>query len=344
MRKSVIVLSLVFILFILQNCEYFTLMSNKEWLEKSGNNKVDVYACGYVGASMSHKVVYWKNNEAPVYLEAIANANSLANSIYVYKNDVYVAGCDSAGYPCYWINGEKKNLSYSGLGGAYDIAVQDDNVFIVGYDNLYAFLWINQEKFNLAAPPTSIYYLIAISLFVNKAGGGKYNIIIGGKYNDFAKDFPCYWTKNGSEIVVINTPNGSVKSLFLYKGDIYSAGDDGGSGYIWKNLDNLTSSITPTPSSLKSILISKDDMYIAGITSAGIAYYWKNYNSIQLPSSSSASSIKLFNNDVYVSGQGTVGYACYWINNTGPYYFNADGAGSSAIGDYNSLFVTWDTH
>ena len=55
-RKSLIIL-LVVLLF--SGCQYFSLMTNREWKEKNDKNEIDIYVAGHFNSLPC----YWKNGE-----------------------------------------------------------------------------------------------------------------------------------------------------------------------------------------------------------------------------------------------------------------------------------------
>ena len=93
-----------------------------------------------LGLNDSSKPIYYKNDS----LNFLSITNGFCNSIYAYKNNLYVAGNkkDSPNtldtYPCYWIvsNTEVKCKQLSmGKGEAKKIFVKDDTIYIIGYYN-----------------------------------------------------------------------------------------------------------------------------------------------------------------------------------------------------------------
>ena len=304
----------------LSSCEYFTLMSNKEWMEKSGNDKVAVYACGYVGAAQSK--VYWKNDAKPVYLEDADTLGAAAEAIFVYERDVYVAGADNSQYACYWKNGKKVQLKTSGIGCSNAISVNGGTVYNAGEDNSHACLWINNEKFNLTTPETANSSYVT-SIFVEDTGGGKHNIIMGGCYNILGILYACYWTGGGSDIFTTST-NPIINSVFLYKGNVYSVDSDGN---CWINETNKYNGLP----SLTSIYVYEDNIYMTG----GNTNVYKNGTLLFTYTANELQTLKVFNNDIYAGGRN--GDPCYWINNSESIYFDTDGGGSVYL---TSLFVT----
>lgn len=105
MKKIFIIIVIIFLF--ITGCEYFTLMSHKEWLEKTGNDEVDVYVGGYYGGFYP---CYWINGtriDLPFYYN-YGNEN-VVNSIFVSGDDVYCGGTyDNSinSNACYWKNRE----------------------------------------------------------------------------------------------------------------------------------------------------------------------------------------------------------------------------------------------
>ena len=86
---------------------------------------------------------YWKNGQL-IFRESI---HSYVSSIFIYRNDVYVAGYLSTAYPgadiaCYWKNGQRVNLTDGNIGSiATSIFVTDTNVDVSGDVNFQAVYW-----------------------------------------------------------------------------------------------------------------------------------------------------------------------------------------------------------
>ena len=344
MKKYLIIFSLVIvcILIFLFGCEYFQLIDYKEWLKKTGNDKVAIYACGSLNSDTNW--VYWKNNERPVYLED-ASGTYRANSIFVYNKDVYVSGSDSSNYACYWKNGKKVSLSSVANSYSRGIYVIDGVVLnAVRVNSGLAELWRDNVRYELKVPGPSSEIREPACLFAEKNGYGDIDIIVGGHYRP-SPDYPCYWSNWGNKLTML-TPSGGantyINSVFLYNNKVYSCGFvDGTTGYCWE--DNAVK-YDLGANVLYSIYVDKGEIYLAGYNNVppSYPYFWKNTNSFQLSSTDGdrAYSIKVFNDDVYVGGQS--GYACYWINGSGPYYFNSEGLNSSISQAGSSIFVTWD--
>ena len=319
----------------LSSCEYFTLMSHKEWREKSGNDKAAVYACGNIDTSGG----YWKNDEKPVFLEDYLSSTS----IYVYEGDVYVAGSDSSNYPCYWKNGKKVPLKTAGTGASYAISVNGGTVFNAGIDTSQAYLWINEERFDLRTD--GALHSAAFSIFVEESGGGKYNIIIGGSYYT-STYYACYWTDGGSKFVPLDNSGvtSQVSSVFYYKGKVYSVGYNG-TGDSSYRVDNAVK-FTYSNALFNSIYVSEDNVYITGNENTDALLIKNSLPPIVLSSSSAVGlSVKVFNDTIYTAGNNMISsnnHACYWINTSSqPVYFNDEGAANSSAA---SIFITWDTH
>ena len=142
MKKAlvfIIFLLSVVIILITSSCEYFTLLSQKEWAELSGKEEdVIIYVSGVNGATPC----YWKlskDNQERIDLEN-ATAASSAYSIFVLDKNVYSCGYYSptTQNACYWINGKQYHLEMINTAVdyyTYSIKVISGMIFTVGYDS-----------------------------------------------------------------------------------------------------------------------------------------------------------------------------------------------------------------
>jgi hypothetical protein len=122
----------------------------------SGN---DVYIAGFEGILNSHNKYdvnarLWKNGSSTPLSLILASSSSRANSVYVYKDDVYVAGSDAKGATL-WKNGIASILSFSNNSDANCVYVSDGDVYVVGYEvfdggKRIAKLWKNGKPTNLS--------------------------------------------------------------------------------------------------------------------------------------------------------------------------------------------------
>ena len=213
--KTFIIFALLIMLF---GCDYFTLLSNKEWCQKTDNKEVDVYVAGN---TTTPKAFYYIN-DVKKDLETIGGANTEINAMDIYNNDIYCAGCynPSGNFPCYWKNGKIIPVEFSSANAEIiDIKVINGNVYSAGFDdNDKACYWINDKIYYLNSPWTGW----AKSIYVDKE---TYDFYIAGFYIN-GTNFPCYW-KNGEEFIPLESdPAGNVQANAIYSvsGNIYIAG------------------------------------------------------------------------------------------------------------------------
>ncbi len=313
------ILFLLFIFISITGCEYFTLMSKKEWIEKTGNqDDVIIYAAGawYDSSITNYRACYWiikGDNIERIDLES-NNIFSTVNSIYVDEDNIYTCGFDLVGAEtkaCYWINKKIKYLDdlNNGLSSmAFDISSKNGVVFTAGMLDGTAYYWINKNKITLNIN-------IANTIFIHQISTSKYNLYLGGQNSK--SPFQACYIKDGKINDLPPLPGGSdtsdVSSIFVIGNIVYSAGQLtlGLTDYacLWKN-DDIT--ILPDGTLARSVFVTSEDVYIAGEYDSGTNIYpryWKNNKSFTLPDSdlgagtdSFAYSIFVFNDNVYIGG------------------------------------------
>ena len=281
----------------------------------ASNPQVDVYVSG----QQEGRAHYWKNGIAV----NLPNG-TMANSIYVSGNDVYLAGQEYLGggihqIAKYWKNGISINLTDSiSYAGANDIYVYGNDTYVAGWESVgipYAKYWKNGTAVHLpnGGFATSIYVL-------------NNDVFVAGI--DTGQTIAKYW-KNGVGIN-LNT-NGSdysiANDIYVSGNDVFVAGAlgeiiDYGDGYMelilhsavyWKNGIPVN---LPHGTRANSIYVSGNDVYVAGQEYNGnslLAKYWKNGIPVNLPHGTQANSIYASGNDVYVAGDNN-GKAKYWKN------------------------------
>lgn len=199
----------------------------------SGN---DVYVAGYkFNGSVKERAILWENGVQKILpawdYDDDTPMNAYANSVFVYNNDVYVAGQSNIGGICIWKNGIKQALLSSGtdmVSYANSIFVYNGDVYVAGYiwgEQGYeidqAYLWKNGERVLLGDNSS------ANSVFVYND-----NVYVTGYSNGQA----CLW-KNGVKEILKDGNVGN--SVFVYNGDVYVTGTGYESGrnkaILWKN-------------------------------------------------------------------------------------------------------------
>jgi hypothetical protein len=254
----------------------------------------DVHAAGEGYINSKLLAVYWGNGKAVPLTNG--PGISIANSIYVVGNDVYVAGYEAVGnenltVAKYWKNGVPVALtagSATNSGIAYSIFVVGSDVYVAGVTS---------------------------------------NAWLG-------KGYATYW-KNGVAVALSDSNNsvGKAQSIYVKDNDVYVAGSvRNGLGYsgpyvakYWKNGKEFNLTDGKEWSAASFIYVSGNDVYVAGyeddsLTGYSIAKYWKNGTAFPLSTTpyGSAQSIYVKGSDVYVAGsESTDGYynkAKYWKN------------------------------
>lgn len=314
----------------------------------------DVYISGYEYnySTSKYRAKYWKNGIETYLTDGTKNAKAF--SVFVYGEDVYIAGYEEnegeVKIAKYWKNGISVNLTVYNNGDLSSIAtsiyIENNIIYVTGYKggNYNNFpsaeytpvLWTNgvldylpdgyghELSKGFPATPTSL---------VVKNG----NVYIAG--NAFYDD-GIFWKNGVSEILEReHKPNFSfivVNSLYLYNNDVYITGSEhwsdapiGGGARFWKNgVVNPLPSLQPYYSKARSIYVTNNNVYIAGsdrsIDGLTKAVYWKNGIETFLPQNGIESSAKA----VFVNGEDTyiVGYESkgqfedyivkYWKNGT----------------------------
>jgi WD40 repeat protein len=271
-----------------------------------------------------------------------------ANSVFVHKGDVFVAGAlvtnTELPIPFWtavlWKNGRIIYKLDSGKehpeSHAMSVFVTDTDVYMAGMDGNKAVLWKNGEAQQLAGDYQNV---IANSLFVSGD-----DVYVAG----FSTDEPYYistallW-KNGEAqyLDLADDRQSSAKSVFVSGGDVYVAGNDDGKAALWKNgaRQNLDL-IDAFRSGAGSVFVSAGDVYVAGAESDGnenhTAVLWKNGNKQDIGSAlhSSASSVFVSEGNVYVGGcTGLIDYPSVWKNGAAQQLARGNG-------EVNSLFVS----
>jgi uncharacterized protein YjdB/C1A family cysteine protease len=301
----------------------------------------DVYSAGYsyfnnIGGG---EAVLWKNS-MPQRLRPnnVGNYPSSASSVYVFGNDVYVAGFEYDGnqkYAVLWKNGVLQRLSttFEYSSNANSVFVSGNDVYVAGveYDSNqeYAVLWKNGVIQRLSTTfPESRAYSVFVSGNDVYVAGYEWDEWEDGPIADLGGDLvPALW-KNGVPhsysaewwgwgVVWIN-------SVFVSGSDVYVTIDGhhelnhGYVGALFKN--GVRQNLDTYNCVTQSVFVSGNDVYVAGAAAydneyaANYATLWKNGVPQRLSGNYSiANSVFVSGNDVYVAGE-EGGYATLWIN------------------------------
>jgi len=204
-------------------------------------NNNNYYVLGLISDPVIQKTVLWKNG---VRTNFLLENGTFAHSIFVTNNDVYVAGettyylkptNETSYLDCtiakYWKNGQEILLTDSlTVAGALDIAVANQNVYVVGWKlengKRVAKYWKNGEVFNLN---DNNEWSEAQSIVINNN-----DVYILGTQKRMESYIPVYW-KNGIKTIIEDEDvyNEQNKIAVAKNGDAYIAIND--KNYYYKN-------------------------------------------------------------------------------------------------------------
>ena len=270
--------------------------------------KGDVYVAGYEYNEQGKNVAtVWKNGVAHNLSDG--TYYSVALSVFVSGNDVYVAGCDYTGYlggsgrwlsiAKLWKNGIAQNLTDGTTpANATSVYVSGSDVYVAGYEYEYdgdvpvAKLWKNGIAQNLTTDGTN--YAAAHSVYVSGS-----DVYVAGYEEYYSR--ATLW-KNG-EKQYLTVPEGldpafeKAYSVFVSNNDVYVAGRYRPcsycylSGALWKN-----GSIVENNSGIEfySVFVSGSDIYLAGVCAKQQAWLVKIHpvnEKISLPDGIFANSV-----------------------------------------------------
>ncbi|QCX01709.1 hypothetical protein FGM00_16905 [Aggregatimonas sangjinii] len=284
--------------------------------------------------------VFWKNGEKTSMGNEI---DKILNSIFVYKEDVYVTGedwfSDGSGY--LWKNGEVQNLPpSSGKINELKSFFKDDEgneymcaEIITDNNDKIPVYWANGvESLMETTPPSSILFTNgSIDIYGMYVGNGDV-YIIGNQRVGSDENLATLW-KNG----IIQPFTGDVAtfdfgSVHVKDGDVFVAGyarlsNTETVAKYWKNGTPVDLFSDTNPAFAEAISVADNgDVYVVGVqflAGQAQAVYWKNEERILLhdgPRESSASDIFIFGDDIYITGYGPErngdAYFAYWKNGT----------------------------
>ena len=319
---------LLLLFFLINNCQYFELLSYKEWKDNSGDNDVDIYIGGYYMIGSDLYACYWKNNE----LVPLGSGNITA--IYLDGNDIYCGGFysnSSVDNAFYCKNEVRVSVELDDTGNAsriYSIAAAGGVVFACGYETIGAITvscyWINGKKYSLNNLGTG--NSRANSIIIDN---DTLDFYIAGYYTDGYQK-ACYWI-NGNECITLPVPNYTnpayeAISVTLSNGKLYFCGDcDHASVYdclpcYWIDGEFVELQPGNTDAVVNDIKIYNGTVYCIGDELIGFANtyptLWKD-NSIVWSDTSATNGRKftVYNGDIYATGYyDSNQYPCYWKN------------------------------
>ena len=172
----------------------------------------DIYASGCASGSPQppnysppQYAQYWKNGQ--LLFREIEPSNAL--SIFIFQNDVYMAGYaytnDSPWtFACYWKNGQRFDLTDgSKPAGAKSIFVSKNHVYVAGVLDGQAVYWKDGEIVYLTSSGS---YSMANSIFVKGT-----DVHVGGREHGY----PAYWKNDAKQNIANQDKQGQIKFVVV---------------------------------------------------------------------------------------------------------------------------------
>lgn len=231
-----------------------------------------------VGFHMNSKgvlsAVYWKNS-TPVFLtDSTESVFSVATSIAISGNDVYISGYtqkEGKEIAVYWKNQEITELT-QGLthANATDIFVSGNDVYVTGFEKhtkgySEARIWKNGTAENLTNGTN------ATSIFVSNS-----SVYVAGDFYGKGK----YW-QDGVYKSLGDTPGRGTGSVFIANESVYMTTE----GRYWKDNTSFDLTTTNVSPAVSCLYVFKDDIYVGGYALQDdklVARYWKNGEAVDL--------------------------------------------------------------
>jgi hypothetical protein len=278
----------------------------------------DVFIAGTEMNSDGFQVAkYWKNGTA---IELSDGKSSISvSSITMAGNTIYVVGTEykaSERNIKLWINGVESNVTTSTKAGAFDITIDDTDIYIAGYENKgvqdIATYWKNGNPTYLTdGSRPALIRSIAVS------GGNIY--AAGYEYNE-SRAVAKYW-KNGVPVVLTDgLKSASSRDIAVEGNDVYVCGVESENSVetakFWKNGIETILGDKINRSFTVSIAVKGSSTHITGMDN-GLGRYWKN--GIVTPFTQNESeaypmAVYLVNDDVFLAGTVLTTKAAYWKN------------------------------
>jgi len=253
----------------------------------SGN---DIYVSGYSFGWYDHNRSYYRAAMAIIWRNGVGQAltngtnEAEALSVFVFNNDVYVAGYESSStkrVARLWKNGVVQPISSSTneTSGAA-VYVSDNDVYVAGYElvgsTAVAKIWKNGIAQSLGDGMHDTY---ATSVFVSGS-----DVYVSGYGNSEGKGPAIVW-KNGIAQQLESGSHAYINSIYVENGNVFAAGSEvaeiGTNQYgpkkavAWKNGVQQFLSDGSQNAVAYSISGSGDDVYVVGFD-GGLATIWKN--------------------------------------------------------------------
>ncbi|MCL2416378.1 MAG: hypothetical protein FWD02_00380 [Bacteroidales bacterium] len=270
----------------------------------------DVFVVGRDDAN----VVVWKNGVVQYLTDThwfLSASQNLTSSVFVYGNDVYVAGTvlrDRPQLATVWKNGVAQHFNDQtnpNNAEVNSIFVSGGDVFVTGSEGRFARLWKNGVVQELEDAENS---------FVNSVFVYNDDVYVVGhrifRYPSGLAYITAVFWRNG---MVQHRTDGlwdrwvSANSVFVVDNDVYVAGSVGEFAVLWKNGVAQILNDGTTWAEANSVFVSGSDVYVAGHEDLRYARLWKNgiIQNLDLAGAerSVANSVFVRGNDVYVVGR-----------------------------------------
>lgn len=280
--------------------------------------KTDIYVAGTEVSGASQIAKYWENGSS---VSLTSGTIAYATSIYVYNDDVYVAGFEEnsngVNVAMYWKNGRQYPLTNGASDAeAHSIFVYNGDVYVAGFEsaglNNVAKYWKNGVAVEVGSRSNSS---SAFSVFVSNG-----DVFVGGREEKGDYEVAKYWRNGVGVELTSGQSDANIYSIYVNNNDVYTVGREFvGSKDVakfWKNRTSTTLSNSTGESTAYSVFFNDGDVYIAG-NDGDRAVYWKNGVMNVLSGGNGANSIIVVDGDVYVAGyefDGNVYIARYWKN------------------------------
>ncbi|MCB0455328.1 MAG: hypothetical protein KDC51_07345 [Flavobacteriaceae bacterium] len=271
----------------------------------------DIYVVGREDNTLeTNYAKIWKNDIATEL--TMGNSITDAQDVFVYEDDVYVAGMEYEGNHSVakiWKNGVASNLTSGATDAtAYSVKVNASGVFACGYEKNENGVWVATYWHNGVSTPLSngIENSYAKDIAVSNN-----NVYVAGRVIIDGYTIACLW-KNGVLTELANADYySSAESVFVDGNDVYVAGfkesDTNDRATIWKNGVEINLSTT-NDSYAQCIKVVDGKVYVGGwehFSGSDVATVWIDGEANYLTDASKNAvvyAIAIYQNDVYATG------------------------------------------
>jgi hypothetical protein len=217
----------------------------------------DVYATGSESVSGPTAACYWKNGKKHL-VGPLSNPydSSIAYSIFVSNNNVYLAGQNGSGQICIWSNGLKLLMPYMNNQNGYttSVIVHNGTIYVTGIESGSYPVLYKISKSSMTA--TYLFYDDPEPANQDYAlfPGNNTTIVVDGSvyiagYSS-PSSYPAYW-HNGTIYILDTSISSPVTGISYRNGDIYCSGvgndivTGGNYACYWKNSDTTKHWLVP---------------------------------------------------------------------------------------------------